>query len=110
MSNAAIDELCKDVDFLAGKIEDLEERLDAREVLIKKLVADNADLNQKLQDLMADADIFDTIKQAKTSTAMGWPNGHTTYKHPVVTSPAFDVNMSEEMYERYKKFVEGEEK
>ena len=63
----------------------------------------------------ADAESFCTEKKGD-----GWRytifgkdvvrNSSAEYKHPVVTSPAFDVNMSEEMYERYKKFVEGENK
>ena len=68
--------------------------------------------------------VFETEADAEAfcanNTQEGWAytihgkdvvrNSSAEYKHPVVTSPAFDVNMSEEMYERYKKFVEGENK
>ena len=63
----------------------------------------------------ADAEAFCASKNLEgwTYTIFGKDvvrNSSAEYKHPVVTSPAFDVNMSEEMYERYKKFVEGENK
>lgn len=70
---------------------------ESRDDLIKKLVADNADLNQKLQDLMADADLFDTIKQSKNPA---------NYKHPVVVSEPIEVGESDPFYVRLSKQID----